>query len=354
MDAGVVANFRPKAYASRMAAERVKTGAKPPGAFEISRLPVARATAAAEGRAGPSAASALLSDAPWHRPRRASLHPAQRRSQRRLTPFFSNLLALAKRILAAVLVGGAAALAAAEQSAVFRARGADARLFDQYDNDGYSLEVSAGANGSVELRVRVSDSPLASTAPFPTRERSRAARVAAPDRDAFARDLAAGSQTEAQAVQRILLGLAARVAYDPDRLRRQDPGAVFSSGRAYCVGFAELAVDLLGRAGISARTVQGVLATEPGADGYEARIGGAFHRWIEVYYPDRGYVFSDPVSSVNGVDARYVAFSRRAWTRPQNLALTALSRTGELSYPALRVGNRTIRIRATTPESAAR
>ena len=30
---------------------------------------------------------------------------------------------------------------------------------------------------------------------------------------------------------------------------------------------------------------------------------GAFHRWIEVYYPDRGYVFSDPLSSVNGVDA---------------------------------------------------
>jgi hypothetical protein len=45
------------------------------------------------GGAGPSAASALLSDAPRHRPRRASLHPTPRRSQRRLTPFFSGLLA---------------------------------------------------------------------------------------------------------------------------------------------------------------------------------------------------------------------------------------------------------------------
>src|SRR6266576_3673125 len=92
MVADVVSDFRPQAFASRTAAERVKTGARPPGAFEISRLPVAERPPAADSRAGPSAASALLSDAPQHRPRRASLHPAPRRSQRRLTPFFSSLL----------------------------------------------------------------------------------------------------------------------------------------------------------------------------------------------------------------------------------------------------------------------
>ena len=32
-----------------------------------------------------------------------------------------------------------------------------------------------------------------------------------------------------------------------------------------------------------------------GADRYEPEIGGAYHRWIEVWYPDRGYVFSDPL-----------------------------------------------------------
>ena len=38
MDAGVVSGFRPKAFASRMAAERVKTGARLPRAyFEISQ-----------------------------------------------------------------------------------------------------------------------------------------------------------------------------------------------------------------------------------------------------------------------------------------------------------------------------
>ena len=41
MDAGVVSGCRPQAFASRTAAERVKTGAGSPGPFEISRLPVA-------------------------------------------------------------------------------------------------------------------------------------------------------------------------------------------------------------------------------------------------------------------------------------------------------------------------
>lgn len=253
-----------------------------------------------------------------------------------------------KRLFFPLLLGAASVLSGGEQAAVYRASGADSRLFDHYDIDGYSLEATPGAGGSVELRVRVSDSPLASMAPFPALERPRPSRVAAADRDAFARRLAAGSRTETEAVRRILVGLLSRVAYDPDRLRRQDPGAVFATGRAYCVGFAELAVDLLGRVGISARTVQGVLATDPGSDGYERRLGGTFHRWIEVYYPDRGYVFSDPSASVNGVDARYVAFSRRAWTRPRNLALTEISRTGTLSYETLRAGANTLRVRATS------
>ena len=93
MDAGVVSDFRPMAFASRTAAERVKTGVRLPGGLWNLSAAGRRATAAAESRAGPSAASQLLSDAPRHRPRRASLHPAPRRSQRRLTPFFSSLLA---------------------------------------------------------------------------------------------------------------------------------------------------------------------------------------------------------------------------------------------------------------------
>ncbi len=246
----------------------------------------------------------------------------------------------------AVLVGLMAGAASGQQSAFYRASGADAGLFDQFDNDGYSLEVASGATGVTDLHVRVSDSPLASAAPFPPLARIEPAPPAAPDRDAFARGLAAGSRRQSEAVRRILVGLASRIAYDRDRLRRQDPAAVFASGRASCVGFAELAVDLLRRAGIPARTVQGVLRTDPGADGYEASIGGAYHRWIEVYYPDRGYVFSDPMRSINGVDARYLPFSRRALARPRDLKLTAMSLEGSLEYEPISIGKKRVRVRA--------
>jgi transglutaminase-like putative cysteine protease len=251
-----------------------------------------------------------------------------------------------RSLLALLLAAGVASPAAGgEQVAVYRATGGDVRLFEQYDNDGYSLQVSANSDGSLDLTVRVSDAPLQSEAPFPTGALWDPTLPAASERDAFARGTVEGSRNEAEAVRRVLLAIAGGVRYDPDHVRRQDPSAVFTSRRAYCVGFAELAVDLLRRVGVSARTVQGVLRTGTDDPAYDATIGGAYHRWIEVYYPDRGYVFSDPRLSVNGVDARYVPFSTRALTRPKTLGLTALAMTGELRYDPVRAGEATVRVR---------
>src|SRR6266545_2012394 len=84
MDAGVVSGLL------QLAAQTSLVRKRP---FRLNEVVSKRpATAGGCGGAGSSAASALLSDAPRHRPRRASLHPAPRRSQRRLTPFFSSLL----------------------------------------------------------------------------------------------------------------------------------------------------------------------------------------------------------------------------------------------------------------------
>jgi transglutaminase-like putative cysteine protease len=244
------------------------------------------------------------------------------------------------------LLALARSLPGAEERAIYRASGEDARLFDQYDNDGYSLAVTPAVDGSLELTVRVSDAPLSSAAPFPTGQPRDSALPPASDRDAFARRLVEESRTQEEAVRRLLLGLAAEVTYDRDRLRLQDPSAVFASRRAYCVGLAELAVDLLRRVGISARTVQGVLACGPACDGFDTAVGGAYHRWIDVYYPDRGYVFSDPSSSVNGVDARYIPFRVRSLVKPHSLAVTTVSASGELSYRLVHAGDTTVRVRA--------
>jgi len=252
-----------------------------------------------------------------------------------------------RRVAVAFLgVGLAASVAAGQQVAHYRASGHDASLLEQYDGDGYSLQVAADSDGSLDLTVRVSDAPLASEAPFPTRTGPDPKLPAAPDRDAFARRAVEGSQTQAEAVRRVLLAVASEVRYDPDHTRRQDPAAVFASRRAYCVGLSELAVDLLRRVGINARSVQGILRTEPDNPAWDAAIGGAYHRWIEVYYPDRGFVFSDPARSINGVNARYIPFASRALVRPKELEVRMTSIEGELKYDPIKAGDATLRVRA--------
>ena len=249
-------------------------------------------------------------------------------------------------LIAAVVMS--TALLRADESAVYRASGPDSRLFDQYDNDGYSMTVAPRGDGSLELLVRVSDGPLESRAPYPTASARDGALPVSAERDAFARTLAADAATQAEAVERILWGVASALRYDPDRSRRQDPASVFASRRAHCVGYSELSVDLLRRVGIPARTVQGILRTKPGSEGYDSRIGGVYHRWIEVYYPDRGFVFSDPSASINAVDARYVPFGRRALERPKDLTVLAVETSGRLDFPVLRLPDATLRVRSRT------
>jgi transglutaminase-like putative cysteine protease len=256
-----------------------------------------------------------------------------------------------RRLALALAVAAWAALGTAapgDELAIYRAAGADAGLFDQYDNDGYSLAVAPREGGELELSVRVSTMPLTSRSPFPTDVPRGTFLARSPERDAFARTLAGDAATQAEAVERILAGVASLVRYDTDRSRRQDPGSVFASRRGHCVGISELAVDLLRRVGISARTVQGVLRAKPDSEGYEPRIGGVFHRWIEVYYPDTGFVFSDPSSSINSVDARYVPFNRRALERPRQLRLTRIEASGQLDYPVRRLPDATLRVRPTS------
>lgn len=250
--------------------------------------------------------------------------------------------AIAIGLLAAAL---ASKPARGDELAVYRAIGSDAGLFDQYDNDGYSLAVARVSDGGLELRVRVSGQPLASRSPFPTSMPRDPGLPASAERDAFARVLAEGARTQIEAVERVLSAIASSVRYDTDRSRRQDPASVFASRRAHCVGFSELAVDLLRRVGIPARTVQGILRARPGSDGYEDRIGGVYHRWIEIYYPDRGFVFSDPSASINSVDSRYLAFGKRALERPRGLMLTQVEASGHLDYPLLRLPDATLRVR---------
>ncbi|MFC1850249.1 transglutaminase domain-containing protein [candidate division CSSED10-310 bacterium] len=74
-----------------------------------------------------------------------------------------------------------------------------------------------------------------------------------------------------------------------------------------CVGISCLVIALLRNAGIPARYVLGY--NPPGYNwGQKEEVfgvtqtGGGFHMWMEAYYPDCGWVFSDPANSINHVD----------------------------------------------------
>jgi len=205
-------------------------------------------------------------------------------------------------------------------TAVYLVHGRDAALFDHYDVDGYSLEAVPVANG-LRLTVRTAPEPRGDDAAFCAAKSPAVGLTPAPERDALSLRLTRDASLESQAVASILDWISREITYDPERSLPQDPASVFALRKAYCVGFAELAVDLLRRAGISAATVQGVLVSEPETPGYDPDLSGVYHRWVKVFYPGRGWRFADPLAGFGGVGARYVPFSDRAWTKPEDLKL---------------------------------
>lgn len=163
---------------------------------------------------------------------------------------------------------------------------------DSYSNSGYRLVVADSV-----AQVEVDLAPLESRQGFDERllspARTPEARVA--------RAVAAGAKTRFEAVSRILGWISANVRYELDRSLAQDSRSVLARRSAYCTGTARLSVALLDSLAIPAREIAGYVVEEiPGGP------GSGFHRWIEVFYDDRGWVFSDPLASQNFVAATYL------------------------------------------------
>ncbi len=167
-----------------------------------------------------------------------------------------------------------------------------------YSNDGYSVE-RRGAGYLVQVAV----TPLNSTADVELANRPPADPIGS-----VAWRLVAGSRKESDAVQRVLGWVSRNIQYDLDRRLDQSPTAVLERRRGYCTGIADLTVALLRSVGIEARSVDGyVLRSSHGE-------GPGYHRWVEVYYPDLGWVFSDPASSHGFVPATYLRLAARQVT----------------------------------------
>jgi hypothetical protein len=170
------------------------------------------------------------------------------------------------------------------------------------------------ANNSTGLK------PLRTAAPFPLTDINKnaeaylkgTAQVPSDNNDILrlAQQLTAASKTEFDAVQRIL-------AYVVDHLHYvlvpQSYDALYSlrTGKGNCQNYSHLTAALLRAVGIPCRIVNGITLKEP----YDVEVPGGTltlrmaqgrHSWIEVWFPDLGWVPFDPQQTALYVSNRFI------------------------------------------------
>jgi hypothetical protein len=192
-----------------------------------------------------------------------------------------------------------------------------------YSNNSYRQKVLQQDEFSKRVLIEVNLASLNSTAPFPVPARQMPPQMRSflgPGKDipvnegnilSQARALTQGSRTVHEAVTAIFNWIVDNFTYDAGRNTPQDGRSVFYSKRGSCVGFTNLAIAMLRSLGIPARYAHGYLP--PGYDwGISKKYwgvqisGGGYHAWVEVYYPDVGWCFSDLLHSKNFVDPFHV------------------------------------------------
>jgi len=113
----------------------------------------------------------------------------------------------------------------------------------------------------------------------------------------------AASQTEA--VTEILAWVRAHTQLVPT-CTANDALSVLASGEATSFGFSSLSCALLRAAGVPARTVSGIVLPGQVMEWDWGERANLWQAWIEVYYPDVGWVASDPQRTINWIDSAHI------------------------------------------------
>lgn len=126
----------------------------------------------------------------------------------------------------------------------------------------------------------------------------------------LARKLTTGVKTEYDAVQRIISWVVDHVHYVTPPVR-YDALYSLESGKGNCQNYSHLSAALLRAAGIPTRIVNGVTLNQPfdikWAKGVLTfKMGQGRHSWIEVWFPDLGWVPFDAQNSVLFVSNRFI------------------------------------------------
>jgi len=131
-----------------------------------------------------------------------------------------------------------------------------------------------------------------------------------PDIRKLSAQLTRDVKTEFDAVQRIISWVVDNVRYvsPPERY---DAVYALESGKGNCQNFSHLAAALLRSVGIPVRIVNGVTLNQPFDVKWEKgtltfKMGQGRHSWIEVWFPDKGWVPYDPQNMQLFVSTRFV------------------------------------------------
>jgi hypothetical protein len=192
-----------------------------------------------------------------------------------------------------------------------------------YSNDSFTQKVLSQDEFSKRVQVTSRMQPMKTRVPYPIPAGSISSglrQYLSPERDRqsgdpgiskLARELAQGSRYAHEAANTILSWIADNLTFDSSITVPSDASSAFKYRKAYCVGYSNLAVAMLRAAGIPARVAHGYLP--PGYEwgftkeywGVKVNDGG-FHAYLEIYYPDTGWTFTDAEHSHHFVDPFHI------------------------------------------------
>lgn len=192
-----------------------------------------------------------------------------------------------------------------------------------YANESFEQKVVSQDEFSKRVQVTSKMHPMKTRVPYPVASGSLPFGVAgylAPEQDRqsndpalmrLAREIARESRFAHEAANAILSWIADNITFDASITVPGDALSSLRFRKAFCVGYSNLAVAMLRAAGIPARVAHGYLP--PGYEwgfskeywGVKVNDGG-YHAYIEIFYPDIGWVFSDAEHSHNFVDPFHI------------------------------------------------
>ncbi len=178
--------------------------------------------------------------------------------------------------------------------------------------------------GEYDVKASVEFVPVPSTAPYPVQIGALSAGVALylkpseqvqsedPSLKTLSAELVKGANTEGEAVTRIMHWIVDHLHYTLEPAG-YDALTTKREGKGNCQNYSHLTMALLRAAGIPARLVRGrtlgkswEVDEDNGRRRWTAKWGEGRHAWLEVYYPDQGWLMYDSQAYHQFVSTRFI------------------------------------------------